>query len=112
MVAYALTGTAYALTGAAYALTCAQVDSDGNRYIDKSEMEKFVTSYGFDVECFKLAFDQSTKYPGEHGVLPELAFAVAFLCNCAHPSIHLRTLSCFACCRLSTLDAQSTQLAI
>jgi len=44
-----------------------EVDSDNNRHIDESEMEKFVTSYGFDVECFKKSFDQSTKYPGEHG---------------------------------------------
>ena len=77
-------------------LPCAQVDFDGDRHTDKHEMKKFVTSYGFDVEleCFDLAFDQSVKYDGENGVLPEPAYTVALLCNCAHPSIHTRTLSC------------------
>jgi len=45
----------------------AEADADKSGTIDKQEMGKFVDSYGFEVECFDLAFDRSDKIKGADG---------------------------------------------
>ena len=64
-----------------------QVDYDNNHHINKKEIDKFVTSYGFDEECFDKTFkhEQCIKHDGDDGVLHELACS-ALLSSVLHCS--------------------------
>ena len=45
-----------------------EVDADSSGTIDKEEMKDFVDSYGFEKECFELAFDRADKIKGADGM--------------------------------------------